>query len=188
LHRLNKLFDDATDTLQRAFCAHEPLSVLCHGEYSRGSVMFQYDDCGRPFDALIMDFFETRYGSPALDLSLFLYTTTTQQVRETHWNDLLDTYWATLAAAVPPGVRFPDRAELDAEMAAFAIVGFVGASVILPYKMRDNSDSLLDSVVTSDDPIDYFLVLGGNAGTECLADLVQHMVDMEYTQLCNALD
>ncbi|XP_060871639.1 uncharacterized protein LOC132945860 [Metopolophium dirhodum] len=187
LRRLNKLFDDATNTLRRAMGAHEPLSVLCHGEYCHGNVMFQYDDSGRPFDALIMDFFESRYGSPALDLSLFLYTTTTQQVRETHWNDLLDAYWAALTAAVPPGVRFPNRAELDAEMAASAIVGFLGASFILPYKLRDNSDQLLDSVATSDDPVDYFLVLGGDACTDCLADLVQHMVDLAYTQPCNAL-
>jgi len=187
LRRLNKLFDDATDTLRRALGAHEPLSVLCHGDYSRGSVMFQYDDCGRPSDALVMDFFELRYGSPALDLSLFLYTTTTQQVRETHWDNLLDAYWAALTAAVPPGVRFPDRAELDAEMATSAIVGFVGASFILSYKLRDNSDPLLDSMVTSEDPVDYFLVLGGDVGTECLADLVQHMVDMAYTQPCKAL-
>jgi len=187
LRRLNKLFDDSTNTLRRALGAHEPLSVLCHGEYCRGNVMFQYDDRGRPFDALIMDFFESRYGSPALDLSLFLYTTTTRQVREMHWDDLLDAYWAALNAAVPPGVRFPDRAELDAEMATCAIGGFLGASFILPCMLRDNSDSFLDSVATSDDPVDYFLVLGGDACTECLADLVQHMVDMAYTQPCNAL-
>lgn len=182
LRRLNKLFDDATDTLRRALCGREPLSVLCHGEYCRGNVMFQYDDCGRPFDALIVDFFESRYGSPALDLSLFLYTSTTQQVRETHWDDLLDVYCAALAASVPTGVRFPDRGELDAEMATSAIFGFAEASLILPYKLRENSDSLLGTVATSDDPVEYFLALGGDVGTDRLADLVQHMVDMAYTQ------
>ncbi|XP_022176949.1 uncharacterized protein LOC111038236 [Myzus persicae] len=187
LRRLNRLFDDATGTLRRAMRRREPLSVVCHGQYGRGSVMFQYDDCGRPSDALIMDFFETRYGSPALDLSMFLFTTTTQKVRETHWDDLLNAYCAALTAAVPPGVRFPNRAELDSEMATSAIVGFVEASFILPYKLRDNSDPLLDAVATSDDPVDYFLALGGDECTNILADLVQHMVDMAYTQPSDAL-
>jgi hypothetical protein len=187
LRRLNRLFDDAAGTLRTGSEGREPLSVLCHGDYCRLSVMFQYDECGLPFDALIMDFFDVHYGSPALDLSLFLYTATSQQTRGTCWDELLDAYCAALAAAVPPAVRVPDRAELDAEMAATAIVGFARASFILCYRLRDNSDPLLDSMATSDDPVDYFLALGGDAGTDCLADLIQHLIDMEYTQPCNAL-
>jgi len=67
-------------------------------------------------------------------------------------------------------------------MATSAIFGFAEASLILPYKLRENSDSLLGTVATSDDPVEYFLALGGDVGTDRLADLVQHMVDMAYTQ------
>ncbi|XP_026809059.1 uncharacterized protein LOC113551174 [Rhopalosiphum maidis] len=187
LRRLNRLFDDAAGTLRTGSDGREPLSVLCHGDYCRASMMFQYDESGLPFDALIMDFFDVHYGSPALDLSLFLYTAASQRTRRTCLDELLDAYCAALAAAVPPAVRVPDRAELDAEMATCAIVGFARASFILCYRLRDNSDPSLDSVATSDDPVDYFLALGGDAGTDCIADLVQHLIDMAYTQPCNAL-
>jgi len=181
--QLNELFDDLEGTLRLALRVREPLSVLCHGEYCHGSVMFQYDKCGCPFDALIMDFFNIRYGSPAPDLSLFLYKTTSQQMCRTHWDELWDAYCAALTA----GVRVPDPAELEAEMALCAIVVFATASFMLCYKLRDYSDPLLDSIATSDDPVEYFLALGGDAGTECISNMVQHMIDMAYTQPCKAL-
>ncbi|XP_022176942.1 uncharacterized protein LOC111038229 isoform X2 [Myzus persicae] len=182
LRLLNELFDDAENTLIQTMAAREPLSVICHCDYHRDTLMFQYDECGRPFDALTIDFFMLHYGSPALDLSSFLYMSTTQRMRETHWHDFMDTYCATLAASVPPGVHVPGRAEIDAEMAATAIYGLARASFCLPFMLRVRSDEL-DSLAMSDDPVDYFLALGGDLATECLADIVQHLVDMGYTNV-----
>jgi len=84
--------------------------------------------------------------------------------------------------SVPQGVRIPDRTEIDAEMAATAVNGLSKTLIGLPYMLRSRSDEL-DSLVTSDDPLDYFLALGGDMVTECLADAVQHLVDMGYTDV-----
>lgn len=180
IRRLNELFDDAENVLMQSLNVREPLSVICHGDWHRQTLLFQYDEHRRPFDATSIDFSMLHYGSPALDLSLFLYMSTTQRVREAHWDDLLDTYCAALAASVPPGVRVPCRAEIDAEMAKTAINGLAKASFALPFMLRDRSDAL-DSLATSDDPVDYFLALGGDMATECLADIVMHLADMGYT-------
>jgi len=179
IRRLNELFDDAEKTLMQTLEAQEPLSVICNGDYHRDTLLFQYDEDGRPFDALVIDFYSIHYGSPALDLSSFLYMSTTQRMRELHWDDLLDTYCAALAASVQPDVPVPGRAEIDVEMAETAINAFAKVSLGLPYMLRDRSGTL-ESLATSDDPVDYFLELGGDIATECLADMVQHFVDMGY--------
>ncbi|XP_022176935.1 uncharacterized protein LOC111038226 isoform X2 [Myzus persicae] len=176
---MNELLGDADKTFIQTLEAREPLSVVCQGDYLRYTLLFLYDEHGHPSDATSVDFGTVHYGSPALDLSSFLYMSTTQQMREAHWDDLLDAYCAALANAVQPGVRVPDRAEIDAEMAATAVNGFAKASFTLPFMLHDRSDSL-DSLATSDDPADYFLALGGDVATECLADMVQHFVDMGY--------
>uniref|UniRef100_A0A2S2PH61 CHK kinase-like domain-containing protein n=1 Tax=Schizaphis graminum TaxID=13262 RepID=A0A2S2PH61_SCHGA len=180
IRRLNELFDDAENALMQSLNVREPLSVVCHGDWHRETLLFRYDEHRRPFDATAIDFSTLHYESPALDISSFLYMSTTQRVREAHWDDLLDTYCAALAASVPPGVRVPCRAEIDAEMADAAINGIAKASFALPFMLRDRSDTL-DSLATSDDPMHYFLALGGDMATECLADIVMHLADMGYT-------
>jgi len=102
IRRLGELFDDAQTMLMRALDAREPLSVICHGGWNRDTLLFQYDEHRRPFDATAIDYSTLHYGSPALDLSSFLYMSTTQPVREAHWDDLLDAYCVALAGSVRP--------------------------------------------------------------------------------------
>jgi len=83
-----------------------------------------------------------------------------QRMRESHWDHLLDTYCAALAASVLPSARVPNRAEIDADMAATAVNGFAKATFCVPFMLRDRSDTL-DSLVTSEDLLDYFLEMGG---------------------------
>ncbi|CAI6344913.1 unnamed protein product [Macrosiphum euphorbiae] len=137
---------------------------------------------GHPFDALALDFFTLHYGSPALDLASFLYMSTTQWVLEVHWDDLLNTYCSALSASVPPGVHVSGRTEIDAEMVATTVKAFAKTMIGLPFLLRTKNDEL-DSLVTSDDPVDYFLALGGDMATERLADIVKHLVNIDYTDV-----
>lgn len=167
--RFNEIVADQDVSIRRALRPREPLSVLCHGDYNRNNTMFRYDeDTGRPVDALLFDFGTPRYGSPALDLSFALYMNTTQRLRERRWDDLLDVYCEALAAAVPPGVRVPGRAELDAEMAASAMFGFAHVSFFLPYQM--------------DLPDTMFGYVASDAASECLADVIRHFIGAGYAK------
>lgn len=136
--------------------------------------MYQYDEQGHPFDALALDFFTLNYGSPALDLASSLLCLPLSGCLK---YDLLNTYCSALSASVPPVVHVPGRAEIDAEMAAFA-----KTMIGLPFLLRTKNDEL-DSLVTSDDPVDYFLALGGDMATERLADIVKHLVNIDYTDV-----
>lgn len=160
MRRFNGLVEDQDVTLRRALEPSEPTSVLCHGDFNRNNMLFRYDgDTGRPTDVLLFDFGTPRYGSPALDLSFMLYMNTSRQLRDRQWDELLDIYCATLAAAVPSGVRVPDRAELDAEMVASAVFGYAHVSFFLPKQ----ADKLMNE-------------LGSDNGSEYIADVIQHFI------------
>lgn len=180
LRRLSELFQDSKNTVRRALEPREPLSVMCHGDFNRNNLMFRYErHSGVPVDTLLLDFGTPRYGSPALDLSFFLYMNTTQKMRENRWNHLLDVYCDTLAANVPCHVRVPDRSELDSEMVSAAFFGFSGALFFLPIQIQNGIDnsaietSMENAVSTS----------GGETANEAMADMVRHFVDMGYTNV-----
>ncbi|XP_016659178.1 uncharacterized protein LOC100166909 isoform X2 [Acyrthosiphon pisum] len=181
LRRFNVLIGDGDNSLRRALVPREPFSVLCHGDFNRNNVAFRYDEAGLPVDVLLFDFGTPRYGSPALDLSFFFYMNTTQNLRESRWDDLLNVYCLTLAESVASSVRVPNRAELDSEMATFAYYGFAHASFFLPYQLESN---IVDNEGMDDEEtLEWFLQQGGDIGSGLVADIVQHIVDMEYTNL-----
>lgn len=184
LRRFDSLIEDGYGSLRRTLRTCEPLSVLCHGDFCRNNMLYRYDDNSRPVEALLFDFATPRYGSPALDLSFFLYLNTDRRLRDAHWDDLLDAYCSALSTAVPGDVSVPDRADVDAEMAACAFFGFAYVSFFLPYQLYVVFDDDPDPMaILTDLKVDTFLQLGGDMATEYVADMVQHIVDMGYTNV-----
>jgi len=181
LRRFNVLIGDGDNSLRRALVPRGPFSVLCHGDFNRNNVAFQYDEARHPVNVLMFDFGTPRYGSPALDLSFFFYMNTTQNLRESKWDDLLNAYCLTLAESVPDGVLVPNRAELDSEMATFAYYGFAHASFFLPYQLESNA--IDNEGMDDEETLEWFLQQGGDVGSNLVADIVQHIVDKEYTHL-----
>ncbi|XP_022176956.1 uncharacterized protein LOC111038240 [Myzus persicae] len=178
--RFNELTEDSNNSIRRALVPREPFSVVCHGDFNRNNVLFRYEE-ELPVDVLLFDFGTPRYGSPALDLSFFLYMNTTQSLRESRWDDLLNVYCSTLAEFVPSGIRVPNRDELDSEMATCALFGLSHALFFLPHQL--DADSTLNSEIDEDEQIRILLNKGGDAGTDLVADLVQHIVDMKFTNV-----
>jgi hypothetical protein len=53
-----------------------------------------------PVKAKMIDFQLARYGSPVLDIMFFIYSCTTQDLREQYFDDLLKTYHDNLSQIV----------------------------------------------------------------------------------------
>jgi len=181
LRRFNEIVSDGNNSLRRTLIPQEPFSVVCHGDFNRNNVLFRYDEVGLPADVLLFDFGTPRYGSPALDLSFFLYMNTTQSLRESRLDDLLNAYCLTLAESVPFGVRVPNKAELDSEMSKCAFLGLAHALFFLPHQL--DSDATYPEGMDEEETTEWLLQLGGDTATDRVADLVQHTVDMEYTNV-----
>jgi len=181
LRRFNVLIGDGNNSLKRVLVPQEPFSVVCHGDFNRNNVLFRYDEAGLPADVLLFDFGTPRYGSPALDLSFFLYMNTTQNLRESRLDDLLNAYSLTLAESVPSGVCVPNRSELDSEMSKCAFFGLSHALFFLPHQLEP--DAIYREGMDEEETIDWLLQMGGDTATDRVADLVQHIADMEYTNV-----
>ncbi|XP_050443805.1 uncharacterized protein LOC126847538 [Adelges cooleyi] len=183
VRRLSEFMKDPDKNLRRMMNVHDPLSVLCHGDFCRNNMMFKYDEAGKPVDALLFDLAMIRYGSPAFDLSFFLYLNTDRQLRNERWDSLIDAYCSALAESVPDGVNVPDRARVDAEIAKYAVYGLSHVTFFLPIMV--DTEHVMDlskyGTVSADDWLDLLMAMGGAKGKALVADVYEHVVNMGFT-------
>jgi len=183
-HFRTEMLADALNTLKRVMQPVEPLSVLCHGDFNRNNLLFRYGDDGRPVDALAYDMATVRYGSPALDLSFFLYMNTDRQTRDEHWDALLDAYCETLATTAGD-VPVPDRGQLDVEMSEHAFYGLAHVSFFMRIMLEEQKpiEPLEVIDVSDDEALKFLLSYGGERATDWVADIVQHYLDTMYIDM-----
>lgn len=77
----------------------EIFSVLLHGDYNRNNVLFQYPTQGsfdNPSSIKMIDFQETRFATPAIDLAFFMYMNMPDNIRKHLWDDILKLYHETV--------------------------------------------------------------------------------------------
>lgn len=97
---INKLFeqdpiDIAADCLDISFGA-----VITHGDTHQNNIMFKCDASGKPIDISLVDWQETRYSSPIVDIVFFMFCSTTKELRDTHYNTFLRVYHECLSAHI----------------------------------------------------------------------------------------
>ncbi|XP_050443806.1 uncharacterized protein LOC126847539 [Adelges cooleyi] len=178
------LVDNFYKNLRSTMVPRQPHAVICHGDLCRNNILFRYDHSGHPTDALLFDVASPQYGSPVLDLSFFLYLNTDKELRESRWGELLDVYHSRLSTSVPKNVRIPSRSELDSEMASYAFYGYSCVSHFLVYMVDENPLPVTELIEMPEEKcLEYRLRVGGDTGTELLADVIQHIVDMGYTNI-----
>lgn len=70
--------------------------VLCHTDLWSNNILFQLDQVGNPVNCCLVDFQLCRYAPPALDVLIFLYFTTTKELKKKHFEELIDFYYCEL--------------------------------------------------------------------------------------------
>ncbi|XP_050443804.1 uncharacterized protein LOC126847537 [Adelges cooleyi] len=186
-----ELLASAERNLRRVMRSDGRWSVLCHGGFCRDNLMFRYDVVtGRPTHVLPFDLAGIRCGSPALDLSFFLYMNTDNRLRENRWEDLLDVYHEAVSqVGAAEGVAVPVRDDLDAEMKTHALYGLAHVSYLLALTARvpDDHDMVSEckrefDMATDQEKVNLSMDAGGQASTDLLMDVVKHIVDKGYTK------
>jgi Ser/Thr protein kinase RdoA (MazF antagonist) len=77
----------------------EPMAVICHGDYLRNNLAFQYDEQKNPTSVMMFDFQTLRYASPMVDLSTFIANSTGYEVRSKHFDEIFKSYYEALVNA-----------------------------------------------------------------------------------------
>lgn len=72
------------------------LRVLVHGDLWINNLMFKYDANGHPSDVLLLDFQFCCYGSPAIDLFYFFFSSTKDEIRQNCFDEYMQYYYCHL--------------------------------------------------------------------------------------------
>lgn len=77
--------------------SEDDLRVFVHGDFWVNNLMFKYDTQGRPIDVLLLDFQFCCYGSPAIDLCYFFFTSSCDEIRQNCFDEYMQYYYLQLA-------------------------------------------------------------------------------------------
>ncbi|XP_067004328.2 uncharacterized protein [Anabrus simplex] len=128
--------------------------VLTHGDCWTNNYLFKYSLEGEPIEVCFIDFQLSRIGSPATDLSYFMYSSPQNEIRTKHMDQLLREYHTELeetltALGCDPSIfTFQD---LKNEMKRLACYGLFAASSIMPIVVADAEDTPDLAEITEDD-------------------------------------
>lgn len=129
LRRAEARLENPFAIMRGAATCEKPGSVIVHGDFCRNNMLFKYDgedqavgvcffdlqnsrQVGTRFgterfaSCILVRCFECfpslrfRYGSPAVDLSFFIFLNTSAELRATHWDELLGTYFESLESTL----------------------------------------------------------------------------------------
>ncbi|KAJ8866922.1 hypothetical protein PR048_032784 [Dryococelus australis] len=141
-HRLEKVVQRDNDGF----------NVLNHGDARKNNMMFRYDEDGHVSDVIFVDFQYAYYGSPAIDLLYFLYSSPSSEVRNNHYEELLECYHSSLLKTLNKlgcGEQCPSLDEIRVDIEKKGFMGVFSAVLVLPTNFVDSEhipdlDAMLD--------------------------------------------
>jgi Ecdysteroid kinase-like family len=100
IRKFKELYSEKPLKLMESFLINDDnFAVILHGDYYRNNVLFQYKNAAgyeNPIQLRMFDFQETRFATPAIDLSIYMYINLPPNFRSKMWDKLLQIYHETL--------------------------------------------------------------------------------------------
>jgi aminoglycoside/choline kinase family phosphotransferase len=190
--KLEQLFaGDLYDKMVELTHTRTKYAVFNHGDCWTPNFLLKYEKDGdvSSDNGRIIDFQLARYSSPALDISFFIYSCTRQDLRESHYDQLLQAYYTSAAAMIRglgsnPDEIFPFTA-LQSEMKTFARFGVGMGIESIPFSLLNDEDTAdLDSIQGEEMvPITKLWILKNikdQDGRLRLADMFKHATQCGY--------
>jgi hypothetical protein len=95
----DKSYSHPAAMMEKLLRIDDTFSVLLHGDYNRNNVLFKYETTeghANPQAIKMIDFQETRFATPVIDMAFFMYMNIPDDIREKVWDDLLIIYHETV--------------------------------------------------------------------------------------------
>nr|XP_022907280.1 uncharacterized protein LOC111418825 [Onthophagus taurus] len=170
-------------------------AVITHGDASLKNFLFKYDnhdDATIPSDLCILDWQYLRYGSPAFDLSQFIFIFTDKTFRKNHLQQLLKAYHYSLCSHLSEFGLDPEKVlpfdVLQMEMKRYSIFGLCMAIMVLHIVLEKEGDviQLPTGAKTSDiDDIFDTSVRNDDYYKGRVRDVITDFVEYGYFELVN---
>lgn len=187
------------DILERFRTDDRAWSVILHGDFNRNNILFKYEsDTGyeNPTEMRMIDFQELRYGSPACDLSFYLYFNMTPELRDEIWDDVLKYYHDTLISVLVHILKVPKFDPLIKpysydkflnHVSNFMFYGVMICIHFLPWMMCSEEEcgklsNLFETQILSDEFYEYGKIAGGDEPNLRMVSAVKHAISKGYTK------
>lgn len=127
---LSELVKELTDGFKA-----EPYAVVCHGDCWNNNILFKFEN-GIAVDAKLIDWQISRYASPVCDLMYYIFSCTSKDFRDKHYEEVLNVYYFELAEFLrrlgsDPMKVFP-RSALNDQLKKYGLFGLVMGLMVIP--------------------------------------------------------
>ncbi|XP_011871523.1 PREDICTED: uncharacterized protein LOC105564042 [Vollenhovia emeryi] len=175
---LSNAFDEV---MMKTIKPFEPLSTLCHGDFTLDNTLFKMEDDGQQ-RAMLIDFALITYSTPVVDLSTYLCLHCSNEMRKDKFSEIMRAYHNSLKEyLLDAGVWNDEKYSYDALLDNYkkgGLFGFVIAAYFLQ-NLMGYSDK--DKQQTMDlDFVEYLKLLkqkGGDKVSKILADMLLQLRD-----------
>ncbi|XP_039312290.1 uncharacterized protein LOC105203256 [Solenopsis invicta] len=163
----------------------EPLSTLCHGDFTLSNVLFKTEKDGQ-YRAMLIDFGLIMYSTPVVDLSTYLFMCCTNEERREKFSDIMRAYHdALIEYLLDAGIQDVGKYSYNALLDDFkrgALFGLLLATVILPALLGyDSVTEIRKSYLNNTDIAEVSKkrkYLGGDKVCKILADSLLHLREL----------
>lgn len=90
-------YDVGIDILKEA---RQEYAVISHGDTWQNNAMFRHDNNRKPTEVCFLDWQVSRLASPIIDITYFVFLSTTKELRDAHYDDFLKVYHQSLSAHI----------------------------------------------------------------------------------------
>ncbi|XP_019553110.2 uncharacterized protein LOC109422703 [Aedes albopictus] len=133
----------------------DDLRVFVHGDFWVNNLMFKYDARGVPIDMLVLDFQYCCYGSPAIDLCYFFFTSSCDEIRQNSFDEYMQYYYYQLAKYVKKlncSIRFPTLHQFQQQIMKKMFYSVHSSIVALPLHLNELAeDADLETLLAGDE-------------------------------------
>ncbi|KAI4466846.1 hypothetical protein MML48_2g00006942 [Holotrichia oblita] len=150
IEKYKKYVENDVDIIRGVFDNLNEYCVIGHGDSWVNNMLFKYENAShpdRPTKVCLLDWQLSRYGSPALDLSYFIFTCTDHALREKHYDNMIKFYYHSLCQHLVDLGGDPDElfsfSALQAELKRASILGLY-MSIMVVHLMISEVDEIPD--------------------------------------------
>ncbi|KAJ8925787.1 hypothetical protein NQ315_009637 [Exocentrus adspersus] len=93
------LVKGAGEAMKELLKVKEPQSAILHGDCWNNNFLYKYEQTGTPTEVAILDWQISRVHSPVVDLSYFMYSTSSKEQLQ-HFDELLEIYYNSFSTTV----------------------------------------------------------------------------------------